>query len=285
MIAYLDTNVFDHLYRKIGCTGADIAELRKTIYGHSLSMPIGTQVLEELVLSRRVSPQELVARVKLTLSLASIRRMVKPGDQLIVDDLRCYAATGECERPFVNAQVQNAITQGIAELIESDGEEFSEELVETFEAARQSRNRFLQAIELWRPEISNLLEALPLQIGFDDYFDRVAPAMAERLAQGAGVLETCRERGIAGLLQLKSVRATIGTVLSLIYEETHEDWAPATPGLGDFLHVPAATAAAEILVTNQPRLQQAAERVALNGIRALSLSEFLAVIGREELAP
>ena len=98
MIAYLDTNVFDHLYKKIGCTSANIAELRTLIYGRGLSMPIGIHVLEEILLNRRASPQELVARVKLTLSLASIRRMVKPCDQLLADDIRSYAATGQPDR-------------------------------------------------------------------------------------------------------------------------------------------------------------------------------------------
>src|SRR5580704_13654163 len=134
MIAYLDTNVFDHLYRKIGCSSADIAGLRKAIYSRDLSIPLGLHVLEELLLKRRASPQELVARVKLTLSIASIRRMVKPCDQLIADDLRSYAASGEPDRPLINVQIQNAITQGIAELIESDGEEFSEEIAEVLEA-------------------------------------------------------------------------------------------------------------------------------------------------------
>jgi hypothetical protein len=35
MIAYLDTNVFDHLYKKIGCSSADIANLRKAVYAAS----------------------------------------------------------------------------------------------------------------------------------------------------------------------------------------------------------------------------------------------------------
>jgi len=56
MIAYLDTNAFDHLYKRIGCTSADIAELRKAVYGRGLSMPIGIHVLEEILLNRRASP-------------------------------------------------------------------------------------------------------------------------------------------------------------------------------------------------------------------------------------
>ena len=82
MIAYLDNKVFDHLYKKVGCTSADIADLRKAIYGRGLAITLGIHVLEEILLNRRASPQELAARVKLTLSLASIRRMVKPCDQL-----------------------------------------------------------------------------------------------------------------------------------------------------------------------------------------------------------
>src|ERR1700722_29925 len=99
MIAYLDTKVFDHLYKKVGCTSADIANLRKAIYGRGLSIILGIHVLEEILLNRRASPQELVARVKLTLSLASIRRMVKPCDQLLGDDIRSYAANGVQARP------------------------------------------------------------------------------------------------------------------------------------------------------------------------------------------
>ena len=40
MAVYLDTNAYDHLYKKIGCTSADIANLRKKIYGRELSIPL-----------------------------------------------------------------------------------------------------------------------------------------------------------------------------------------------------------------------------------------------------
>jgi hypothetical protein len=277
MIAYLDTNVFDHLYKKIGCTSANIAELRKLIYGRGLSMPIGIHVLEEILLNRRASPQELVARVKLTLSLASIRRMVKPCDQLLADDIRSYAATGQPYRPLVSAQIQNAITQGIAELIESDGEEFSEEIAEALEETKQRRERFLQAMRVSRQQIAALVETLPARISFADYFQRAAGMTVERFAQRAGVLEACRERGIAGLLTIRSVRAAVGTAQSLAYGQIFEGWAPVADDSFDFLHVPSAAASAEIFVTNDGRLRAALERVALDDLRVMNLAEFLAV--------
>ena len=78
MIAYLDTSAFDHLYKKIGCTAADIANLRKKIYGRELSIRPSMHILADILLDRRARPELLVARIKLTLSLASFRQMVKP---------------------------------------------------------------------------------------------------------------------------------------------------------------------------------------------------------------
>ena len=273
MIAYLDTNLFDHLYKRIGCTGADIADLRKAIYGRDLSIPLGIHVLEEILLNRQSSPQELVARAKLTLSLSSIRRMVKPCDQLIADDIRSYAATGEPDRPLVSVQIQNALTQGISELIESDGEEFSEEILEALEQIRQRKEHFLQAMRVSQQHLTALLETLPPGIGFADYFQMGAVPMAERFAHHAGVLAACRKRGIEGLLLIPSVRTAIGVTLSFIYGQAFENW--TSGGSIDFLHAPSAAATAEVFVTNDTHLREAIVRIPLNDLRPMSLSEFL----------
>ena len=276
MIAYLDTNVFDHVYKKIGCTSADIAQLRKAIYGRGLAIPIGIHVLEEILLNRRASPQELVARLKLTLSLASIRRMVKPCDQLIADDIRSYAATGQPDRPLVSAQIQSALTQGIAELIESDGEEFSEEIGEVLEDARQGRERFLQGMRAARQQAAALVETLASRVSFEEFFELAAVPTAEKFAQRVGVLEACRARGIDGLLKIRSVRAAIGIALSFIYGQTYERWAPHSSDTIDLLHVPSAAASAEVFITNDIRLREALQRVPLDEFRVMSLTEFLA---------
>ncbi len=275
MIAYLDTNLFDHLYKKIGCTAADIADLRKAVYGRGLSIPLGIHVLEELLLNQRASPQELVARVKLTLSIASIRRMVKPCDQLIADDIRSYAAAGAADRPLVNVQIQNAITQGIAELIESDGEEFSEEITDALQDTRRRKERFVNGMNVALQEIASLTAPAPANIGFAEYFDRSASAAAELLANRVGVLDACRDRGIAGLLELRSVRALVGSALSFIYGQALAG-APASANPIDFVHLPSAAATAEVFVTNDSHLRETVERIPFENLRLMSLAEFLA---------
>jgi hypothetical protein len=275
MIAYLDTNLFDHLYKKIGCTAADIADLRKAVYGRGLSIPLGIHVLEELLLNQRASPQELVARVKLTLSIASIRRMVKPCDQLIADDIRSYAAAGAADRPLVNVQIQNAITQGIAELIESDGEEFSEEIADALQDTRRRRERFVNGMNVTLQEIASITAPAPANIGFDEYFDRSAPAAAELLANRVGVLDACRDRGIAGLLEVRSVRALVGSALSFIYGQALAGALPSADPI-DFVHLPSAAATAEVFVTNDSRMREALARIPFDNLRLMNLAEFLA---------
>jgi hypothetical protein len=275
MIAYLDTNLFDHLYKKIGCTAADIADLRKAVYGRGLSIPLGIHVLEELLLNQRASPQELVARVKLTLSIASIRRMVKPCDQLIADDIRSYAAAGEADRPLVNVQIQNAITQGIAELIESDGEEFSEEIADALQDTKRRKERFVNGMNVALHEIASLTGPTSADMDFTEYFERSASGAAELLANRVGVLHACRDRGIAGLLDIRSVRALVGSALSFIYGQTLAGALPSADPI-DFVHLPSAAATAEVFVTNDSHLRETVERIPFENLRLMSLAEFLA---------
>jgi hypothetical protein len=282
MIAYLDTKGFDRLYGKVGCTSADIADLRKAIYGRDLSITLGIHVLEETLLNRRASPQELVARVKLTLSLASIRRLVKPCDQLLADDIRSYAANGAPARPFVDAQIQNAITQGIGELIESDGEEFSEELAEALADTTQRKERFAQGINATLTEIVSSIETV--DIPFDDFFKLAAPQMAAAFAQRAGVFEGCRDRGIEGLLEIRSIRSAIGSALSCSYDLRSGSRTPALSDPIDYLQAPAAAATAEVFVSDDSRLREALSCVGMDNFRIMNLNEFLAAVGANEAA-
>jgi hypothetical protein len=275
MIAYLDTNVFNHLHKKIGCTGADIANLRKAIYGRQLSVPLSIHTLEEILLVDKARPQWLVAQVKLTLSIASFRRLVKPCDQLLADDIRAYAARGEADRPYLGSEIQNVISAGISGLVETDGEDLDEEMMEALEETRQRRARFVSGIRRAREEIRRTAKPLPGQIAFEDYFREGAPILAERFAQGVGVLEACRERGIKGLLSLKSVRMAAGSVLSSMPAQTFE--ASSNGGASaEVHHAVSAAAVADTFVTVDKHLRQALARVPIEGFATTDLPGLIA---------
>jgi hypothetical protein len=267
MIAYFDTQAFNRIYGKIGCTGADIANLRKAIYGRQLSIRPSLHTLEEILLGRKVSPQAYAAQIKLTLSLASARALIKPCHQLLLDDIRSYAARGEAERPFLHGDVQNIVADGIAALIESDGEDLDEDFVGVLEDARKQKQEFQALIEHMFDELA---AAYPMseRSGGPWDLDRIAAPAVEQLARGAGALDGCRQRGIDGVLKMKSVRMTFGVVLTGIREK------PASSAA--MHHAVSAAAVAETFVSDDAGNHELLARVPLNGLTISRLSDFLA---------
>src|SRR6266851_7523583 len=238
MAAYLDTCAFDHLYKKIGCTAADIANLRKKIYGRELSILLSIHTLEEILLDRRARPELLVAKIKLTLSLGNFRRMVKPCDQLLMDDIRAYAEGGAAARPFIDVKLQNVISEGIAVLIESDGEELDEDMIAALELVRQRKEALHNSLR-----VSGQAREDAGAISFEEYFRRESSPILVALAQSAGALEVCRERGFDGLLNVPSVRAIAGLTLALPHARSSQG--EQTNAMPDLCHAPCAAATAD----------------------------------------
>jgi hypothetical protein len=275
MAAYLDTNIFDRLYGKIGCTGADIANLRKKIYGRELSIPLSIHTLEEILLDRRARPELRVAKTKLTLSLGNYRRMVKPWDQLLSDDLRAYAATGEAGRPFIDTDLQNIITDGISELIETDGEELDEDMIAALEESKRRGERF-------RTTIGELLGDMrqaesPVAELFPEYFEAAAVPLAEKLAERHGVLGECKQRGIDGLLRIRSVHMILGATLSSLHESAVGE-PPRSSNSIDVRHAVSAAAVAKTLVTEDGQLRRVLERVPVDDFEVVDLRTFLQTV-------
>jgi len=271
VIAYLDTNAFDHIYKKIGCTGTDIANLRKAIYGRQLSIRLSVHTLEEILLGRKVSPQALAAQIKLTLSLASSRTLVKSCDQLLLDDIRAYAAGGEADRPFLRGDMQNAVADGIAALIESDGEELEDDFVAVLDQSRQEKQHFFAALEQARQEAEAISSPPSGWTGFEQYFDAAALPALETLVERAGVANPCRARGLDGLLKIKSVWVSLGAVLALSYAQMTNNWVANSIMLH---HGVSAAAVAETFVSDTT-IRELLTHVPIDGFNLTTLPEFL----------
>lgn len=252
MIAYLDSGAFDRLYRRDGCTAADVAGLRKSVYGRGLALALSVHHLEEIVLSRRVAPQALSAQIRFTLSLASLRSLLKPSAELLNDEIRAYAASGAAGSPFLHGPLADAISAGVAELIESDGEELGEELLGALDQARRARPNLTRTIARARASAASASD------------DSVVAA-ARALAESVGALPECDRRGIAGLLGLRVVRMAASAAI---------DTTLAAPFTLD--HAIAAAARADIFVSGDPRLRQLIERSSCAGLAVRDLPEFLA---------
>ncbi|HJU27524.1 MAG TPA: hypothetical protein VJ718_00025 [Candidatus Binataceae bacterium] len=275
MIAYFDTAVFDSLYSKAGHTSADIANLRKAIYGRELSIRLSIHSLEEILIARKAPPQALAAQLKLTLSLANSRTMIKPCDQLLRDDIRAYAASGAADRPFLRGDLQNACAEGIAAVVESDGEEFEEEFAEVLEQTRRGKERVREVLAQTAARAGARVQTQ--RPSFDQYWDAYASRAAEVLAETIEPSCAIGPDRIDGLLRVKSVRMAAGIALSSAYEAAFDpDYDPGSSAR--FHHAISAAAAAEAFVAGDARMGSIVARVPVDGFAVLDLPAFLKTI-------
>jgi hypothetical protein len=200
---------------------------------------------------------------------------------LLFDDIRAYAARGEAERPFTRGDEQNMIADGIAALIESDGEELEEDFIAVLEEARQDKAHFLAVLEGARQAAEVLSKPSTGWISFEQYFASAALSALDGLAGQAGVAAGCHERGLNGLLKVKSVAMSIGAALAMSYSKISGSSVPAPNALH---HAVAAAAVAETFVADTPGSREFLRQVEFDGLSLSSLPEFLKGVAGEATA-
>jgi len=274
MRAYLASSAFGRLYRKVDCGAADIAALRKAIYGRRLSIPLGLHNLEEIVLARAASPQARAAQLRLMLSLSSSRVLLKPCLQLLVDELRAFTAGAQSPGPYARGALQNAVSTGISELLESDGEELSEEFAQALDQARRERAAMCAGLGDFLEQCAERLAPPDPAAGFADYFTRNAPAAVALLAERTGIGADLGERGAEVPAALACVGTWVGAALALACAQADGRTAQAED-LDEVVHATTGAAAADTFVVGNERALGWLGRVAVDGFRAVGLKPFL----------
>ena len=276
MIACVSSSAFGRLYRKIDCTAADIAALRKAIYGRRVSIPLGMHNLEEIVLAPSSSPQAIAARTRMLLSISSPRVLLKPCGHMIADDLRAFASGGGPPGPFERGAIQNAVNTGISELLESDGEELNEDFTAALLQARREREAFVAGFAEFIPDCAGRLPAAAAAGRFEEYYRNHAGAAVAGLATRAG-LGTGLPVGAADLtLVPKSIRMWAGAALSLVWAQAVEREQTRDEDVIEAMHaVTGAGASADLFVTGEDRESRWISRIPVDGFRVSTLKEFL----------
>jgi hypothetical protein len=275
MIAYFATSAFGGLYRKVDCTAADVGVLRKAIYSRAVSIPLGMHNLEEIILARRGSSQAMAAQLRLLLSLSNWRVLLKPCGQLLGDDLRAFAAGAQPSGPFLRGAMQNAVTTGISELLESDGEDLNDDFSEALEEVRREREEFVAGLSEYLAESATRFTPSPDADAFNEYFARYATQAAAALAERAGLGAQCGREGAGALLALKSVRMWVGAALSLACAQSRGERPLRAEDANEMVHAVTAAVAADTFVTADAPALSLLGRVTIQGLQTTGLREFL----------
>jgi predicted nucleic acid-binding protein len=281
-VAYFDTNVFDHIYKKLhGITKADEATLRSLVSAGIVSIPLSVLNLEEilLVLERETRRDLIKAELQLILDLADWRRMVKEPKHLLSDDIVTYTQGKAASCPFIEEARRQKIHAGIREMLLNLSPQSIPELLGAVSKAKTQIAKFKQGMDKGQEILSPLIKKLRNEgqrlPRFDQWWERLAVGLAEGYAERVGVLDACRERGIQDLLKVRSVQMAVGVSLSLIYAQTFEGRKPKPSDSRDILHAAAAAATTDMLVTHDSDFARLLPRVSVSDFQQGTLHDFL----------
>jgi len=268
---YFDTNVFDHIHKQIGVSEDDLLALRAAVKTGKIAILLSILNFEETLSILESSPSLPVTELQLILELTDGQNLLKPPELLLPDDIHGYAKGETLVSPFlVNSRIQTDIKA----LLTPNQQNMTKLLAVVRETQKQKedfRTAMREAQDKAAPDVRRIKGQQP---HFDAYWAKCAEKFAESLAERARVLEACKERGIKGLLEIRSVQLCVGANLSLIYAQDFEGRTPKMGDSRDLKHALLASAA-EIFVTRDKQFARLLARIPIKGFQMLDINTLL----------
>lgn len=271
---YFDTNVFDHIYKKVEVSKSDLLVLHSAIKGGKISVLLSWENLEEALSALKLDPGLAKAELRLMLDLTDKQRMLKPVDVLVSDDISSYARSKVSSPPFI---VRSVIEPHLRAL-RRPGQEDVVELLSVVEATQKQKEGFKAAMEGAKkkilPEAKKLKGRRP---SFNEYWKGLGGKFTESFAERLGVLEACKKQSINGLLELRSVRLSVGVNLSFIYAQTFEGHTPKIGDSRDIRHAILASAT-DRFVTQDREFRRLLVRIPIGDFKVMNLNSLIELI-------
>ncbi len=278
MLAYFDTNVFDHLFKKTDkVTDADELQLREAVSSGRLTIVVGHINIRETLAALRASPEIVGPELSLIASLANWDYFVRFHSAILEGDVRHFAYNGErANTAFESEHTVANIRSAVLRVIDDPQGRRGLEAVNS--ENREQKQAFLDGVRKSHVETAGGLEELREKNEiptFEQYLESGAEEFALAFARSFGVAEECRRRGLSNLLKIPSVRAMVGVGMSFIYRTAVEKKSPKGSDSRDLQHAVCAAAAADVFVTHDVDLSLLLHRVPIKGLRVLRLHQLL----------
>ncbi|MCZ6877227.1 MAG: hypothetical protein O7G29_03700 [Acidobacteria bacterium] len=267
---YLDTNVFDHiLNKKGGITEKHVLRFQSALQTGQFLVPVSLLAVEETLLALESHPETAKKQLKLIQILSDDRFVLKPPGELLEGEIQAFGGSDDVS-PFlgddsIRNMLQNVVTDPPR----------PEELDEVISEVRLQKEQFREAMREAKKQVSkdlgNIQDEPP---SFHDYFMKAAPFLAEEYALRAKTSERRQKIAVDKLLEIRSVRLSVGANLSLAYGQIVEGWSPNLGDGIDMRHVVPASAC-EYLISNDKRFRRIVERVPITDFRVFDFASFV----------
>ncbi len=210
LLAYLDTNVYDHLYKKTdGVTDADELDLRAAVSSGRLTIALSHTNIRETLAALHRNPEIVGRELSLIANLANWNYFVRFHSVILQDDIRHFAYNGErANTAFEDERTVAMIRHAIDRVIDSPLS--AQELEAVNRESWEQKRAFFEGVKKSRAESEKDLEEFQKKNetpNFEQYFEEGAEAVALAFAQSfwrGRRMQTKRTRQSLEIIQRQS---------------------------------------------------------------------------------
>ncbi len=264
-IVYFDRNVVNSIKRQWIVGDADYLLLRNAVKEGRLLIPISGILLEEtLPILKTSSTLKRVCEEQIMTELFNWDWVVNFHNELLEDDIKNYAIGAPSAFPF------RSIALTPKQFFNPSGETLKD-FINLVDETKELRRSQLSAIKEARN--TNREQFGAYRGSFEEFWKEIAEFTIEKIT-APDVLKECNERGLAGLLNVKSVRLFVTWYVSYFYYNLMRGERVSSSDPGDHCHAVSASVA-DIFVTHDSRLTRMLKRVAIDGFEVVNLKTLL----------
>lgn len=274
MNVYFDTNVYGHIHRRDdGVTDGHVVEVERAVAAKYLRIFFSYSVIEETNAARLNHLEETNGRFELIRTLAVQDPIVRLHSEIVEADIQAYVCGRELpskfQKPYPRlGDVYWDHTAKHYKELDSYARDTLKEVNEFTKDLDDSLNEKIRPLARAAKENNK-------QQPFDEYWKEMSLPWLELLAARCGLLEECKEKGLAGLLEIPSVRINTFAQVSLTYANSYERSKFHRGNSRDMRHVVCASAV-PTFVTHDKELTRLLARMPPPKLDVVNLQTLLA---------
>jgi predicted nucleic acid-binding protein len=279
MLVYLDTNVFDNLYKRENeVTEEDESRLRTAIASGKLTIAVSHVNIREILAALLSKPEIIGPELGLVSSLVNWDYFIRFHSIILRDDIKHFAYNGErSNTPFEEERTVTRIRTRMRQVI--DDLKSVKNLMAVVHEDREQKSTFRNGVKKAYAETESDVEDLRNKHEippFEQYLANGAEEFARAFARSFGVGDQCEWRGIDKLLKIPSVFIMTFAGMSFIYRAAVDKGSTRGSDSGDLHHaICAAAAGVKVFVTHDTKLAVLLERIPGKCFRVSRLRELL----------
>ncbi len=276
---YLDANVYNDVVRG-NVAAEEVQAFRDATRRGELTPHLSLADLEEFLGVWETDRRVALERLRLARDLVGFKGLLKQPGDLVRDEIQAYARGASPPPPTLPRRYRRYLSTCLNKVVEGSTN-FDDLISRVVADVRANKEAFKAQMAQSRAQALAKLTgiydpAVLRQLSFQKWWTAAAVNWAEDFARPFGLADACRQRGLDGLLTVRTIRVFVGTVMSLVHSQVAEGRQPDFGDGYDLWHAILASVA-DVFVTGDKGLAGHLARIpTADGFRVVtSLRELL----------